>query len=115
MTGVEILATQEVATVFRFEWGIYAITILAFTVIGLFIGGISDIGNKCKGWRDGIITGLVIGIILGWFPACRATPIGYETQYKVIISEDVQANDFLETYEILDKQGNIYTVRERND
>ncbi len=34
------------------------------------------------------------------------------TRYKVTISEDVKLVEFLERYEILDTEGEIYTIRE---
>ena len=39
----------------------------------------------------------------------------YETQYKVTISDEVLMNEFLERYEIVDQEGKIYTVRERDE
>ena len=41
--------------------------------------------------------------------------IEYETHYKVTISDEVEMNDFYETYEIVEQDGKIYTVRERNE
>ena len=37
----------------------------------------------------------------------------YETQYKVTIDDSVSVNEFNEKYEIIDQEGKIYTVRER--
>lgn len=40
----------------------------------------------------------------------------YETgkyEYKVIIDDSVSMNDFLDKYEIIDQEGKIYIVRER--
>ena len=41
------------------------------------------------------------------------TPEKYETQYKVTISDEVSFNEFMDKYEILDQEGKIYTVKER--
>lgn len=87
MTGVEILATQEVATAFTFNSTSFCI------VLGIFIVG-------------GFLLGAVAGIV-----ECDC-PSEYETQYKVTISDEVSMNEFLERYEIIDQEGKIYTVRE---
>jgi hypothetical protein len=34
-------------------------------------------------------------------------------EYKVTIDDSVSMNEFLDKYEILDQEGKIYTVRER--
>lgn len=39
-------------------------------------------------------------------------PTAYETHYKVLISDEVSMNEFLEQYEIIDQEGKIFTVRE---
>ena len=39
----------------------------------------------------------------------------YETQYKVTISDEVKMDEFCEKYEIIEQDGKIYTVRERNE
>lgn len=35
------------------------------------------------------------------------------TEYKVTIDDSVSMNDFMDKYEILDQEGKIYTVKER--
>ena len=117
MTGVEILSTQEVATAFTFNLA------LAATVLGVIFGVLAVIGiiaMLIEGDESilvifligGLIGGLLFGSIAG---SGDRIPTEYETQYKVTISDEVSMNDFLEIYEIVDQDGKIYTVRERND
>jgi hypothetical protein len=115
MTGVEILAVQEVVTAYAFNWTAFWIT--ASIVFGLLLatGLVSSIVQDYWGilifcivlaiFLTGLF-GLLIGEVL-------AKPTEYETQYKVIISDEVPMNDFLDKYEIVDQDGKIYTVRER--
>ena len=58
----------------------------------------------------GIVGGLIIGGIVG---NIGKTPTAYETHYKVTIDDSVSMNEFLDKYEILDQEGKIYTVKER--
>lgn len=116
MTGVEILAMEEVATAFTFNW--VECFVWFGVAIGLFLiaGAIAGILNDDASLFGeivivGIICSVSFGVLLGF---ANGTPIEYETQYKVIISDEVSMNDFLERYEILDQEGKIYTVRERD-
>lgn len=117
MTGVEILAMEEVLVKSDFNlqafWIAFGIAVASFICLG-FIGII----NYCD-WSEfaamelfGILVSVLLGVLFG---SIEATPIEYETQYKVIISDEVSMNDFLSEYEIIDQEGKIYTVRERND
>lgn len=114
MTGVEILAINEIVTAYRFDWEIYLVSILAIT-IGMTIVAFLTIDQDLTSIIIGISTGIVCGVLFGLLPAKTTTPSEYETQYKVIISDEVSMNDFLERYEIIDQEGKIYTVRERDE
>lgn len=103
MTGVEILAVNSVPTQYVINWPVVGV----FVIIGLFL--------SVWTWGDGIdaillvlfflIFGLFAGIITG-------KPTATEEQYKVTISDEVIMNEFLEHYEIVDRDGKIYTIRE---
>ena len=57
----------------------------------------------------------VLSIIVGaGVDAATEQPTG-EYEYKVTISDEVSMNDFLEKYEIIDQEGKIFTVKERDD
>ncbi len=117
MTGVEILATQEIATAFTFNWtGCFVWFGVAFALF-LVVGGIACILHDDASLFGaiviiGIIFSVFVGVMVGF---CDGTPTAYETQYKVTISDEVSMNDFLERYEIVSQEGKIYTVREIED
>ena len=116
MTGVEILATQEVATAFTFNWvGCFVwfgVSIGLFLVVGAIAGIVhDDVSIFGAMVIAGIIFGVGLGMVIGFFDG---TPTEYETQYKVTISDEVSMNKFLEKYEIIDQECKIYTVRERD-
>ena len=115
MAGVEILATQEVATAFGFDLMVFQVTVGICAIVATAIVGcalFNDIGaySFLFGWIGGLILGMILGCVL----ASNAAPSEYETQYKVTISDEVKMNDFLEKYEIVDQDGKIYVVRERD-
>lgn len=116
MDGVEILSSVEVASEYAFNetasWIVFGV------VLGLFvIWGICIAIEECS-WEPlpvmgllGAILAILLGVVVG---DTTATPVAYETQYKVIIDDSVSMNEFLDKYEIIDQEGKIYTVRERD-
>ena len=112
MTGIEVLATEEVATGWSFNWFGFAVVFIATILTSIFV-----FAPKSKTVKEllqaagilGGIAGLLVGFIVG---RGAAIPVGYETHYKVTISDEVPLNDFLERYEIVDQEGRIYTIRE---
>ena len=124
MTSVEILAAEEVACAFAFNWSAFWIA-FGITVI---IGGIATFASLMKdfcGSRKeliGIIAvtmflSIMLGVLMSGLFADGILPktIEYETQYKVTIDDSVSANEFNEKYEIIDQEGKIYIVREREN
>ena len=115
MTGVEILAAQEVAVEFSFNWTIFWIIVAGITFAVLIYSCIDVCKGNCH-WGlipELTVVGLIGGMIIGsMFGKAAGRPIKYETLYKVTISDAVSMNDFLEKYEIVKTEGQIYTVRE---
>ena len=121
MTGVEILASTEIAKDFLYNWDIfwktYSFTILLFFVIGIITGICIFVD-----WTDlllsivmsgliGIIVGAIVGALLG---AAFANPSSCISEYKVILSDNVLMSEFTDKYEIINQEGRIYTVREKD-
>ena len=116
MIGVEILAMEEVAVDYVFNWtaGFGGLTIIfaIFILIGVIMSlMLSDWYNIKIGVILGLILGMFSGFILG---IGERIPTEYETQYKVTISDEVSMNEFVEKYEIIEQEGRIYTVIERD-
>lgn len=110
MTGVEILATETIYATILPEWCLIAGIILFVIFIYGLITSLSNVSP---------ISSTIFGILL----ICdlfliSASQIRSETninyiEHKVTISDEVSMNEFYEKYEILDQDGKIYTVRER--
>lgn len=116
MTGVDILAIEEVAVEWAVNWTGFWITFAVVTCIAL---GYSIYGVASEGYSLPFIPlmttvfmliGAMFGVLIGyWF----RTPTKYEPRYKVTISDEVTMTEFLEKYEIIETEGKIYTVREK--
>lgn len=79
-----------------------------------FVGWAADPDNYVNGWLIGLLIGGIVAIAVGLsFGFAIGKTTEYETRYKVTISDEVSMNEFLEHYEIIDQEGKIYTVRER--
>lgn len=116
MNGVDILTSEEVVAEYAFNFMSFWI-VVAIVGIGSLVYSIYQVCEYNYSWP--IIPALTIlftfigatvGVGLGML---TQTPIKYETQYKVVISDDVKMTDFLDKYEIIDTEGKIYTVREK--
>lgn len=117
MTGVEILAVEQVATKYAFNWGAWGLCVGVGIVFCAIIGVVTGLSYYSK-WTDfltGVCIGLIFGGIIGLLPGFTTKPIEFENRYKVTISEEVSMVEFMERYEIIDQEGKIYTVREIND
>lgn len=115
MSGVEILAVEEVVTKYNFNWNLFLIVAGIILAIFIVIGILMSISNS--DWMQlliGAIAGLIFGgIFASIFGVGERIPSEYETQYKVTISDEVSMNEFTDRYEIVEQNGRLYTVRER--
>lgn len=111
MEGVTILNTIEVITS---TWG-FSIAGLLFAIVALLIliGTIFSI-IKDEGLEASVF-GLITGISVFISLMCFGTANEYFDYYKyqVIIDDSVSLTEFMEKYEILDQEGLIYTVKEK--
>lgn len=117
MTGVEILATEQVATAFGFGWDSFWIAGFLFGMLSAFVfWGVAKCNYSGTG---GTIATVIISFLIGMGvfgtligANTNGVPTAYETHYKVTISDEVPMNEFLERYEIIDQDGKIFIVRE---
>lgn len=120
MNGIEIL--NEIPIYNIAEW---ALSTMCFILIGtpllFFIYSIiqrEGVGYTILNTICGFLIGLFITILFIIFTS--KTEIAYNKnsvqyyQYQVVISDDVKFKEFMEKYEILEQNGNIYTIKERN-
>ena len=113
MSGVEILAAHEVMAT-TFNWYVFILGIIIVSVIMIIIlwkfPPSSDTGTN--------IFIMIFSIIMFAFPigitaSCTGEKIPCYTEYKVQLSDEVPIAEFLATYEIIDQEGQILTIKEK--
>ena len=109
MNGVEILASETIYNTILPEWclvlGLIGMFITIGVTIQLFVGGY-DIATLISL----VVVAFTVVAILSRIP--NKNNIDY-IEYKVTIDDSVSMNEFLNKYEILDREGKIYIVKER--
>lgn len=110
MSGVTILNTESVPVAgFSFKHAII-VTVLIF-VICIFIGAIlAYMDNNRELIPFFLLVAFATSIPLSIFTGVLYSD-NYETQYQVTIDETVSMSEFLDKYEIIDSNGDIYTIR----
>ena len=115
MKGVEILASKEVVVNYALNWKAALIVGCIVVIVCVAIGLLITLDNyNCSSIVTSIGLGILFGTIIGMLAGIgNQIPIEYETQYKITISDEVSMNEFSDKYEVLDQEGKIYIVRER--
>lgn len=112
MTGVEILSSETIYNTILPEY---------FLGIGLSFCIVFVVAMAMCFANDSIILGIICvilsfgsAIVGGLGGTYSKTDISH-IEYKVTIDDTVSMNEFLDKYEILDQEGKIYTVKEREN
>ena len=117
MNGVEILS-QETIYETAFPWWLILVFAGVGLVIGIIVAIVSYIDYKMFDPAN-FATIFMITVLGAWLGTLGMILLEYETntinhiEYKVTIDDSVSMNEFLDKYEILDQEGKIYTVKER--
>ena len=110
MNGVEILNSETIYETFLPVWWILVAMIVGFVCLMMTI--YFAVEGKILPCILFII--LVVGCSILFVCACVPNENSiHHTEYKVTIDDSVSMNEFLDKYEILDQEGKIYTVKER--
>lgn len=115
MEGVRILAETAIYA-YSELFGIVGSVFIVFG-IAIMCASAIDWGISGGGWH---VFAILVGLmILAIGVTCQhkytESKAFSHTEYKVIIEDGVEFNEFLAHYEILDQEGEIYTVKEKGD
>ena len=110
MNGVEILSSETIYNPILPEYwlgiGLGCAFIFVIVMAVCFANEHIILGFICMVLSFSFV---FIGFLGG---ICRKTDIDH-IEYKVTVDDSVSMNEFLNKYEILEKEGKIYTVKER--
>ena len=107
MDGVTILSVIEPISASE----IFATMLFVGAFGGLFIGLLFTVIEMDPQYLAvGVTTGLILGLFLGCIFGGAITD-DKSPRYKVTISEEVNFQEFHNTYDIISQEGNIYTVK----
>ena len=110
MTGVEILSKQTIYnTIFPEYWFIIGVFLFIACAVLTVLFLIDDDERKALGCVVLAIACIACMILSATSDKTSVNHI----EYKVTIDDSVSMNEFLDKYEILDQEGKIYTVKER--
>lgn len=111
MNGVEVLNTiYEYGSMMSPMWLIFFTTVaIIIAILGIITVSYDNVQIILKILEIFAIVGIIvcgIGLVI------KNDEI-VDTKYQVIISDDVNFGEFMKKYEILNQEGEIYTVREK--
>ena len=110
MNGVEILSSETIYNTILPIWclilGLTGAFVSIYVTIQLFI----DCYDIAPWISLVVVIAFTVVAILSGIP--NKNNVDY-IEYKVAIDDSVSMNEFLDKYEILDQEGKIYTVKER--
>lgn len=110
MNGVEILSSETIYNTILPEWciglGFFLWVVLIAAIICTFLDGYNTLGCIC-------LVMMISSIIVACLGGSKSKTNISHIEYKVTIDDSVSMNEFLDKYEILDQEGKIYTVKER--
>ena len=113
MPGVEILNTTIHYKEVLPTWVIIVIiAIIVIPAVASLIGEIKDNDLLSTIGRISLIFGLCVALLMGTKIRQTTNQIDY-IGHEVLINDSVSLTEFLDKYEILDQEGKIYTVKER--
>jgi purine-cytosine permease-like protein len=108
MDGVTILAENAIYELSKIQLMII-VGLFALGIVCMIIGGIhSDSALLC------IIVSMIMIFAAIIYAIVMEPKTFVEYEYKVTVDETVRFNEFQEQYEVIDQEGQIYTVVERD-
>ena len=113
LDGITLLdtGTKVVSYTWGWSWGGFIAAIFAILLIVAFIICMID---GTTGGEIFFFAGIFVGM-LSLFIFAHAQPAKIINTYSVIIDDSVSMTEFYDKYEVLDIQGKIFTITERED
>lgn len=114
--GIQIISSHAVGRPTILGLVVISIASLIFAAIAYFI--ITIIFNASEKFSDLLCTLLCVLCLsfLNFVIQNNKIPMlaTYETEYKVLISDNVSFNEFQKKYKLINKDGKVYTIRKKD-
>ena len=111
MEGVTILSTATV--MLGISWGAAILIALGLFALIFLILSAAAVDEPIE-YLCAAITAFLVAAI-GLIPLWVSVDTTEVTEYKVIIDDSVKYVEFMEKYEVIDQESEIYTIREKTD
>lgn len=112
MEGITILDTIIIAqTTIGWSWGGFAAAILVIISLVIYTISLSESTTATIPIITLFTSLLFVGISVALFST--ATELPNIIQHKVLIDESVNLLDFYEKYDIIEQEGKIFTIQEK--
>lgn len=112
MNGVEVLAVGEMGVGAAFNWPIGIIGGILLGVLMALYSAFQDDGDWPLGIIMGVGSAILFCVMLG---NAYPNPTHTVPVYKVSISAETKMEEFLDKYEIIEQDGKIFTVKEKDN
>ena len=94
-------------------WILFVVAITVATLSSILLWG-TDWISVLGVWIPVFIIISFLGVVAGFSMVSPDPNIIDHIEYQVTISDSIKLNEFLEHYEIIDQQGKIYTIKEKD-
>lgn len=112
MQGIEILDTYQEVIATGFGWTGMGIVFIVFGIVALAMTCIFICIDEHAAVP--LFAVLMLLCLLGFMCSTADAKKTYETRYQVIVYENCNITEFLETYEVVDSKGETWIVKDRN-
>ena len=113
MAGVEILAENVITSIqYSYVWNVATIFFYVSAISCAILSILFAIDGDLTVIASTLLSIALMIAAIGIAYITGAEEVYDYTEYKVIVDDTVNMNDFMEKYEILDRDGKIYIVKE---
>lgn len=117
MNGITVLSVGEYTQTIGGVWTIGAVLLLVFGILTLILGAMAFFASDTAGCFVGVFACFIGGCMIASSiqEYKNSGPQISIPQYKVIVSDSVPYNEFVEKYNVLDIEGKIYTIIDKEE
>lgn len=117
MNCITVLSVGEYTQTIGGVWTIGAVLPLVFGILALILGAMAFFASDTAGCFVGLFACFIGGCMIAFSiqEYKNSGPQISIPQYKVIVSDSVPYNEFVEKYNVLDIEGKIYTIIDKEE